>query len=91
MKRGRKPKCPFCGVSRNIAKGKRPTVTLGPRSLRVCKNCGRKFTVGRTLPVALPLAGMPPKLESLPARELVAIQPGAQGPVENCESSVSLN
>lgn len=47
MKRGRKPKCPHCGSSANIAKGFRHTVTLGKRSLRRCKDCKRRFTVGR--------------------------------------------
>ena len=46
MKRGRKPKCPQCGASQNIAKGHRPTVTMGLRKLRFCKSCLRKFTVG---------------------------------------------
>lgn len=46
-KRGRKPKCPYCGASRTVSKGVRRTVTLGDRPLRVCRSCGRKFTVGR--------------------------------------------
>ena len=45
MQRGRKPKCPHCGASRNIRKGSRKTETMGRRPLRLCKECGRKFTV----------------------------------------------
>jgi transposase-like protein len=45
MKRGRKPKCPYCGSSQTIHKGSRPTVTLGKRPLGVCKSCKRKFTI----------------------------------------------
>jgi transposase-like protein len=47
MKRGRKAHCLYCKSKRTIGRGYRPTVTLGRRSLRVCKDCGRKFTVGR--------------------------------------------
>jgi len=47
MKRGRKPKCPFCGLTKSISKGVRETRTMGKRRLRVCKGCKRKFTVGR--------------------------------------------
>ena len=46
-KRGRKPKCIFCDSGHTISKGVRKTTTLGNRALRVCKDCGRKFTVGR--------------------------------------------
>jgi transposase-like protein len=46
-KRGRKPKCPYCRSGRTVSKGARRTVTLGDRPLRVCRDCGRKFTVQR--------------------------------------------
>jgi len=48
MKRGRKPKCPYCGSSHTVRKGTRKTVTMGPRPLAFCRSCNRKFTVGRT-------------------------------------------
>jgi len=47
MKRGRKPRCPHCQSKETIAKGYRQTVTLGKRPLRICKGCGKKFTVGK--------------------------------------------
>ena len=46
-KRGRKAKCPYCGSGRTISKGVRRTVTLGNRPLRECRECRRRFTVGR--------------------------------------------
>ena len=77
MKRGRKAKCPYCGGHRNIAKGVRQTVTLGVRRLRVCKDCDRKFTVGRAAVVraervvAAPVAIVPsqtPLLSGIPVQ-----------------------
>jgi len=47
MKRGRKPKCPYCASTRTVSKGVRKTTTMGSRKLRVCKDCHRKFTIGR--------------------------------------------
>jgi len=47
MKRGRKPKCPYCGSKESINKGVRETKTMGKRPLRICSKCRRKFTVGR--------------------------------------------
>lgn len=44
MARGRPPKCIHCGSLRSTARGVRRTKTLGERKLRVCKDCGRKFT-----------------------------------------------
>ena len=46
-RRGRKAKCIWCGSGRTIGKGIRQTVTLGNRTIRLCRECGRKFTVGR--------------------------------------------
>lgn len=46
-KRGRKAKCPTCGSNRTISKGTRKTVQLGDRPLRLCRDCGHKFTLGR--------------------------------------------
>lgn len=43
MARGRPFKCP-CGSSNNVSKGFRPTKTMGFRRLRLCKDCGKKFT-----------------------------------------------
>ena len=37
-------KCPFCGASRSTGKGMRKTKTMGPRVVRRCRQCGRKFT-----------------------------------------------
>ena len=85
MKRGRKPKCPFCGASHNIAKGKRLTVTLGPRPLRVCKNCGRKFTVGRTVPIEMQLASIQSKLESIPSPQPQLVEPPDAATVESSD------
>jgi len=44
MARGRPPRCIHCGSTHSISKGARRTKTLGIRRIRVCKNCGRKFT-----------------------------------------------
>ncbi|MCA9438332.1 MAG: hypothetical protein KC978_21280 [Candidatus Omnitrophica bacterium] len=44
MKRGRPPKCPYCGSSKSLSKGYRYTATMGARPLRKCKGCGRKYT-----------------------------------------------
>lgn len=48
MRRGRKPKCPYCGSDSTVRKGHRVTVTLGKRPLAWCKSCERKFTIGGT-------------------------------------------
>jgi len=47
MPRGRRPKCPYCASTHNIRKGVRRTLTIGERPLRLCKACGRRFTVQR--------------------------------------------
>ena len=47
MKRGPKPRCPYCGSRLTIRKGCRVTRTIGRRPLALCRSCGRKFTVGR--------------------------------------------
>jgi hypothetical protein len=52
MARGRPPVCIHCGSHRSISKGKRRTKTLGDRRLRVCKDCGRKFTPRHQKPLA---------------------------------------
>ena len=41
---GRPYKCPYCGQTASIGKGVRKTKTMGNRSVRLCKRCGRKFT-----------------------------------------------
>ena len=51
-RRGRKAKCPYCNGHRTIGKGVRRTVTLGDRPLRICRDCGRKFTVRRSVAVS---------------------------------------
>ena len=47
MKRGRKARCPYCGSKETISKGYRYTKTMGRRSRKLCKSCGKRFTVGR--------------------------------------------
>lgn len=37
-------KATLCGSQRTVSKGTRITKGLGPRRLRRCKACGRKFT-----------------------------------------------
>ena len=44
MGRGRPAKCIYCGSARSIRKGVRRTKGLGERRIRLCKDCGRKFT-----------------------------------------------
>ena len=45
MARGRPFKCPYgCGSTNTVSKGVRKTKTMGLRRIRLCKNCGRKFT-----------------------------------------------
>ena len=45
MARGRPFKCPYgCGSTNTVSKGVRKTKTIGVRRIRLCKNCGRKFT-----------------------------------------------
>lgn len=41
---GRPYVCPYCKSQRTVSKGTRTTKGLGPRRLRRCKACGRKFT-----------------------------------------------
>ena len=37
--------CPYgCGSTNTVSKGVRKTKTMGLRRIRLCKNCGRKFT-----------------------------------------------
>ncbi len=86
MKRGRKPICRYCKSKHTISKGYRPTVTLGKRSLRVCKDCGRKFTLGR-LNVETPTSSITPKMtEMTPAAP--AMQPISETP-ESQQNPVS--
>lgn len=40
---GRPYKCP-CGSHNTVSKGKRITKTMGVRRIRLCRDCGRKFT-----------------------------------------------
>ena len=45
MARGRPFKCPYgCGSTNTVSKGVRKTKTMGLRRIRLCKDCGRKFT-----------------------------------------------
>ena len=45
MDRGRPFKCPYgCDSANTVSKGVRKTKTMGLRRIRLCKNCGRKFT-----------------------------------------------
>ena len=46
MTRGRPVKCPYCGSAKSVSKGFRKTATMGPRKLRMCKDCKRRFTIG---------------------------------------------
>jgi hypothetical protein len=88
MKRGRKPICLYCKSKRTISKGYRPTVTIGRRSLRVCKDCGRKFTVGRTQVVAAAVGVAAPEVEStVEAQMLVPIAATPPAPVEQRSDS----
>lgn len=41
---GRPHKCPYCGSTETVSKGHRKTKTMGPRSIRRCQACRRKFT-----------------------------------------------
>ena len=47
MPRGRPVKCPYCGSAKSVCKGFRKTATMGPRKLRKCKSCKRRFTIGK--------------------------------------------
>lgn len=44
MARGRPPTCPACGSHRSQKKGVRVTKMMGVRKIRLCKDCGKKFT-----------------------------------------------
>lgn len=44
MTRGRPPRCIHCRSTNSIAKGYRRTKYQGVRRIRVCRDCGRKFT-----------------------------------------------
>lgn len=44
MTRGRPPICIHCGSSHSSPKGSRRTKYLGIRRIRLCRDCGRKFT-----------------------------------------------
>lgn len=50
---GRPFKCPYCGSHDNVAKGLRRTKQLGPRRIRRCRNCRRKFTPRNQAPLTL--------------------------------------
>jgi len=45
MAKGRPAKCPYCGSTKTRPKGYRKTVTMGLRTIRLCKKCGRRFTL----------------------------------------------
>ena len=52
MARGRPFKCPYgCGSTNTVSKGVRKTKTMGLHRIRLCKNCGRKFTPKNQKPV----------------------------------------
>jgi hypothetical protein len=51
MPRGRPPICPSCGSNRSQKKGVRITKTMGARRIRLCKNCGKKFSPKNHKPV----------------------------------------
>lgn len=53
MARGRPFKCPYegCGSTTTVSKGARTTKSMGVRKIRLCKNCGRKFTPKNQMPV----------------------------------------
>ena len=53
MPRGRPFKCPYegCGSTTTVSKGARTTKSMGVRKIRLCKDCGRKFTPKNQLPV----------------------------------------
>ena len=71
MGRGRPPRCPSCGESRSVSKGKRVTKTLGVRRIRLCKACGKKFTprtqkpIDPAEPVVPPTPGINREQESM--------------------------
>jgi len=44
MPEGRPPTCIHCGNTKSISKGVRKTKTIGIRRVRLCKDCGRRFT-----------------------------------------------
>ncbi len=46
MVRGRPFKCPYecCDSTNTVSKGARTTKSMGVRKIRLCKDCGRKFT-----------------------------------------------
>jgi len=44
-------KCIHCGSHRTVCKGFRKTKTMGKRRLRLCKDCGRKFTPRNQQPI----------------------------------------
>ncbi len=46
MALGRPFKCPYenCGSVNTVQKGVRKTRTMGKRKIRLCKDCGRRFT-----------------------------------------------
>jgi transcription elongation factor Elf1 len=48
---GRPYSCPWCGATVSVSKGVRKTKTMGDRSIRLCKSCGRKFTPKNQRPV----------------------------------------
>jgi len=50
---GRPFVCRYCRGTRTRAKGTRATAA-GPRRIRYCNDCKRKFTVGPKLPPAAP-------------------------------------
>ena len=80
MKRGRKPRCPFCGSSQSISKGVRKTATMGKRKLRVCKGCKRKFTVGRKPQEAKKAGAKPAVTETKRSDAKPAVSEKAQAP-----------
>ncbi len=43
--------CPYCGANKSVSKGVRKTKTMGDRSIRLCKACGRKFTPKNQKPI----------------------------------------
>lgn len=81
-RRGRKPICPYCRSKQTIAKGHRPTVTLGKRRLRFCNACQRKFTVGKASAVRKPAAKpqVPTPQPAAPAGEAI-VHESALGPM----------
>ena len=77
---GRPFKCP-CGSTNSVSKGRRRTKTMGERRIRLCKECGRKFTPKNQQQIEAGLPG--------PERSAQPVADSIPAPVQDAQPAIA--